>query len=119
MTIGIGTKRVLLFLFGCMAVRVGMAIVAKVVPIKYLPILGALAIIPAFRFIYIYLSGSNPRGMIFKEKAWWNDLRPLHGVMYGLFAVMALAQYRHAWLVLLADAFIGAVAFILHFTAKL
>ena len=112
-------KRLLLFIFGCMAARVGIAVVAKVVPTSYLPLLGALAIIPAFRFIYIYVTGSNPRGAIFKEKAWWNDLRPLHGIMYGLFAIMALLEYRHAWLVLLADAFIGAVAFTLHFTGTL
>jgi hypothetical protein len=111
-------KRFALFFGGCLVVRVGMAIVAKVVPIKYLPLLGALAIIPAFRFIYIYVTGSNPRGAIFKDKAWWNDLRPLHGAMYGLFAVLALMSYRHAWLVLLADAFIGAVVFVLHFTTS-
>lgn len=108
------TKRALLFFAVCLVVRLAFAVVAKVASQQLLRVLGVLAIVPAIRFMYIYYTGSNPRGAIFGEKAWWDSLRPLHGAMYGLFAVMAIVGYRHAWLVLLADAMIGAAAFVLH-----
>ena len=49
------------------------------------------------------------------ESIWWNDLRPVHAFMYGLFALLALNGVKeHAWKVLLLDTIIGLLAFTQH-----
>jgi hypothetical protein len=35
-------------------------------------------------------------GAVFKEPAWWDPLRPLHGAMYLAFALLALSRVRPA-----------------------
>ena len=80
-------KRFLLFLIFCIGTRTLLVYVSKNININYLPLLGYLALIPAFSFIYIYLTGARNTGAeVFGEKIWWNDLRPLHALFYFLFA---------------------------------
>ena len=55
-------KRFLLFLIGCIGIRSLFVIVAKNSDIKYLKYMGYLALLPAFGFIYIYLTGSRKTG---------------------------------------------------------
>ena len=52
-------KRFLLFLVGCMGTRVLFTLLAKNSDIQYLPILGYIALLPAFGFFYIYVTGSR------------------------------------------------------------
>ena len=76
-------KRFLLFIIGCIGTRSLFVYVAKNAGPKYLPLLGYLALLPAIGFIYIYLTGSRKTGAeVFGEKIWWNDLRPLHSLIY-------------------------------------
>ncbi len=80
-------KRFLLFLIGCIGTRSLFVIIAKQININYLSYLGYLSLIPAFGFIYIYLTGSrNTGGEVFGDKIWWNNLRPIHSLIYFLFA---------------------------------
>ena len=49
-------KRFLLFLVGCMGMRSLFVVIAKNISIKYLPILGYLALLPAIVLsIYLYI----------------------------------------------------------------
>ena len=76
-------KRFLMFLVGCIGVRSLFVIIAKYINTKYLKYLGYLALLPAFGFIYIYLTGSRKTGAeTFGEKIWWNNLRPIHSILY-------------------------------------
>ena len=69
--------------------------IAKTVDVKYLQLLGYLAIIPAIGFSYIFLTGSRKTGIeVFGSKIWWNKLRPLHAILYGLFAYNAINKNR-------------------------
>ena len=78
-------KRFLLFLFGCMGMRLFLVYIAKNINTIYLPYLGYLALIPAFGFISIYLTGSRKTGPeVFGDQIWWNDLRPIHSLLYFL-----------------------------------
>ena len=43
-------------------------------------------------------------------RVWWDDLRPLHGALYLLFAVLAYRGVEHAWAVLALDVAIGIAA---------
>lgn len=108
-------KRFLLFLIGCIGTRSLFVYIAKIIDIKYLPILGYIALLPAIGFSYIYLSGSRKTGgEVFGEKIWWNNLRPIHAILYGLFAYNAINKNPISWVFLLIDVVLGLVSFLIH-----
>jgi hypothetical protein len=51
---------------------------------------------------------------VFGEKIWWNDLRPIHGTLYLLFAYYAIRGSKYAWTILLVDVLFGLIAFFIH-----
>ena len=107
-------KRFLLFLIGCIGTRLLFVYIAKNINLKYLPFLGYLALIPAIGFTYIYIFGARKTGAeVFGEKIWWNNLRPLHALMYFLFAGMAIMRNKLAWIVLLVDVLVGLFSFLI------
>ena len=110
-------KRFLLFLIGCIGTRSVFVLIAKNIGTQYLPYLGYLALLPAIGFIYIYLTGSRQTGAeVFGDKIWWNNLRPLHSLLYFLFAYNAIIGNKQAWIYLLVDVLIGLISFLVfHF----
>lgn len=107
-------KRFLLFLFGCIPTRFAIMYLAKIISPQYLPILGYLALIPAFGFYYLYFSGTRKTGPeVFGDKIWWNDLRPIHGLFYALFAYNAIIGNSFAWIYLLVDVLFGLTSFLI------
>jgi hypothetical protein len=106
-------KRFLLFLIGCIGTRSFFVYLAKYINIEYLPFLGYLALLPTIGFIYIFLTGSRDTGLeVFGDKIWWNNLRPLHALLYGLFAYNAINKNLFAWKFLFIDVIIGLSAFL-------
>ncbi len=106
-------KRFLLFLFGCIGTRSLFVIIAKNISINYLPYLGYLALLPAIGFMYIFLTGSRKTGgEVFGDRIWWNNLRPIHALLYALFAYNAILGRRSAWKFLLYDVLFGLTAFL-------
>ena len=105
-------QRFLLFLIGCIGIRALFVIIAKYIDTKYLKYLGYLALLPAIGFIYIYVTGSRKTGgEVFGEKIWWNNLRPIHSILYFLFAYNAIVGNKQSWIYLLVDVSIGDVCF--------
>ena len=89
----------LIFLIGCIGVRSLFVVIAKYANTTYLKYLGYLALIPAAGFIYIYLTGSRKIGAeTLGEKIWWNNLRPIHAILYYLFAYNAIIGNKHSWI---------------------
>jgi hypothetical protein len=108
-------KRMLMFLIGCIGVRSLFVVIAKYINKNYLKYLGYLALLPAIGFIYIYLTGSRKTGPeTMGEKIWWNDLRPIHSILYFLFAYNAIIGNKQAWIYLLADVLFGLISFLIH-----
>lgn len=108
-------KRFLLFLFGCIGTRTLFLFLAKNASKTYLRYMGYLAILPAIGFFYIFLTGSRKTGAeVFGNKIWWNNLRPIHGLLYFLFAYNAINGNNFAWIYLLVDVILGVISF-LHF----
>jgi hypothetical protein len=108
-------KRYLLFLIGCMGTRFGLVYIAKNIDVEYLPLLGYLALLPAIGFTYIFLTNSRQTGAeVFGDKIWWNNLRPIHAILYGLFAWYAINKNNNSWVFLLFDVIIGLVSFLSH-----
>ncbi len=113
-------KRILLFLTGCMGTRLALVYLARTATPSMLELLGALALLPAIGFFYIYATGARKTGPeVFGDRIWWNTLRPFHGTMYALFSVMALFHVPNAWVVLLVDALVGLTAFTHHHASSI
>ena len=107
-------KRILLFLIGCIGTRLLFVYAAKNASLQMLKYMGYLALIPAIGFSYIYLTGSRQTGAeVFGEKIWWNNLRPVHGFLYILFAYNAIIGNKNAWMYLFADVLFGLISFLL------
>jgi hypothetical protein len=106
-------KRFLLFLIGCIGTRTLFVYLAKNVNINYLRYMGYLSILPAVGFFYLFLTDSRKTGLeVFGDKIWWNNLRPVHGLIYLLFAYNAIIGNNFAWIYLLVDVIIGLVSFL-------
>jgi hypothetical protein len=106
-------KRFLLFLIGCIGTRTLFVVIAKQASEKYLKYIGYLALLPAIGFTYIFLTDSRKTGAeVFGGKIWWNNLRPLHSLLYFLFAYNAINGNQNAWIILLVDVIIGLTAFL-------
>jgi hypothetical protein len=66
-------------------------------------------------FSYIWITNSRKTGAeVMGDKIWWNDLRPIHSLLYGLFAYSAINKNENAWIYLLIDVIIGFVSFLRH-----
>ena len=111
--------RFILFLFGCIGMRLFFVIIAKNVSIKYLHYLGYLALVMPLGFMYIYLTGSRQTGVeVLGDKIWWNSLRPLHALLYGLFAYNAIKGDPNSWIFLFLDVIIGLISFLTYHYIK-
>ena len=108
-------SRLLLFLIGCIGTRLAFALIAKKLPVQYLKYAGYLALLPAIGFLYIFLTGSRQTGPeTMGTPIWWNNSRPIHAILYGLFAYAAIRGDSGAWIYLLADVVFGLLNFTVH-----
>ena len=108
-------KRIFIFLFGCMTVRLLLVYLAKTLSTKYLKYMGYIALLPAIGFAYIFITGSRKTGAeVFGDKIWWNNLRPFHSLLYFTFAYLAITSSKKAYIPLLIDVTIGLVAFLVY-----
>jgi len=105
-------ERNMLFIFGCLGVRSLFAYSAKISSPKILKIYASLAIFVAFVWIYLFVTNSRQTGMEAGGRIWWNNIRPVHAILYLCFAYSALRNDRNAYLFLVADVVLGAVAFL-------
>jgi hypothetical protein len=107
------TKRIVLFLIGCMGARSLLVYLAYQKSTRlYVALFTALV---AIGFMYIFITGSRKTGPeVFGDRIWWNDLRPVHATLYVTAALMIWSDTysNDAWKVLLLDLFIGLFAFI-------
>lgn len=110
------TKRIILFIFGCITVRYVLTKLVLKEELKKILII-ILAII-SLGFMYIYLTGSRKVGPeTMGEPIWWDYLRPVHSVLYGSAAIALINNKQQlSSNILLTDLIIGLVSFVLHHT---
>lgn len=102
-------NRKLTFLFGCIGARILWAYIAKKATKEQLKYMGFVAVLPALGFILLYLGDYRKDAAEAGGNTWWNSLRPIHGVMYLLFAIYAFKSSENAWKILAADAGLGVL----------
>lgn len=108
-------KRFLMFLGGCIPVRLLIVWLAKICPLQYLPYLGLLALLPAIGFFYLFFSGKRTSGLeTGGAPIWWSKFRPIHGLFYLFFALYALQKRKEAYQFLLGDVIVGLGLFLWH-----
>ena len=97
------------FLIGCIGFRILLALFAKNANASQLKSLGMIALIPAITFIGLYLFDLRKTGVEAGGRIWWNDVRPMHGVLYLLFAIYAIKSATRAWCILALDLVLGLI----------
>tara|TARA_Y100001980_G_C14382764_1_gene184282 strand:+ start:234 stop:587 length:354 start_codon:yes stop_codon:yes gene_type:complete len=106
-------KRFLTFLLLCIPSRILLIYISKKINIEYLPYLGLIAIIIATGFIYNYIF-KKEKGSTFNQDAWWNYLRPIHSLLYYIFAYLAINKNSNSYIPLVIDVIIGFLSFIIN-----
>lgn len=108
-------SRFLLFLLLCIPTRFAIAYTAKHANAPTLNRMGLLALLPAFGFWYLFLTNSRKTGAeTFGANIWWTLLRPMHGTLYLLFALLAMSNNANAYVPLVIDIILGFVAFVVN-----
>ena len=109
------TQRTILFLVGCLGLRFFLSYLAKTGSDKTRRYIAYVALVIAFGFMSIWLFDLRKTGFEAGGKIWWNDIRPFHALMYGLFAFLVLFYNdQHAWAVLFTDTLAGLGAWSIH-----
>jgi hypothetical protein len=107
------TKRLFMFLFGCIGTRLLFVYAAKNVNNVNLAKLGYAAFLVSTGLLYFYFSGTRTTGPeVLGGKIWWNNLRPVHATLYALFGLNAINGNRRAWIILLIDVIVGLTGFV-------
>lgn len=121
----ISKQRILTFLLGCILVRsilVYLAFLFKQKNNTYLlNLLAAVCLVIGIPMILLYFGigfkSAEKQLEVWKDDdpvVWWNNLRPFHGIMYTLFAVLTLLGYSNTWIILLIDVVVGFFAWNIH-----
>ena len=76
-------KRIALFVIGCLGTRFAIIFIQN----KYFNIIKMLI---GIGFLTIYLTDSRKYGLeTFGDPIWWNDVRPIHGILYLISGITA------------------------------
>lgn len=80
-----------------------------------LRIFGVIALFPVIGWFYLIFIGVRDTGLeVFGDIIWWKKLRPVHMLLWALFAYLAIIGNPYAWVVLLVDTLFGASAFFIN-----
>lgn len=112
------TKRFLVFILGCIGSRLSLSMIAKYIMIDYLPLLAIFTIPISISFMYLYIFGNDvvdkQLEWLGDKKIWWNQLRPVHSILFMIFSILAINKSSYSWLILLLDTIIGLISWLIH-----
>lgn len=93
----------------CIPVRIALAVLVWFLPEAWLPAAGAVALLGVAWLLYRFVTYDSQQLGVFKQHVTWNNLRPIHVAIWGLFSFLALTKNPHAKFIPFADVFLGAV----------
>lgn len=100
----------MLFLLGCIPIRILLAILVKNYPNKLiaLPLL-----IIAIGFIYLYITNSRLNAPEATNNiTWWANMRIYHGLLYLMSGILILLNNKYAYIPLAVDVLFGLFLYI-------
>ena len=105
-----------LFLIGCIGSRSLFTALTAYASCRWLKVFGAIALLPVIGWFYIIFIGKRDTGAeVFGERIWWTSIRPIHMLLWGFFAYLALWKcHPSAWVVLAVDTLFGLGSFLAH-----
>jgi len=103
-----------IFIFGCIPARLLLVLLIYKINQKYLPYFSIFLFAIGISFIYLYITNSRLNAPEAGGKTWWKNLRPVHGILYLLAAILSMMKNRLAALILLIDVIFGTGAFLIH-----
>jgi energy-coupling factor transporter transmembrane protein EcfT len=107
-------NRFILFIFGCIPARLFLVFLAKYGDRQIRNLVSVITFLIATGFLIIYFGGFRKTGVeTGGNLIWWNDLRPLHSLLYYSFTISNYYNYKNAWQILLLDTFIGLSSFLI------
>jgi len=110
-------KRILLFLFMCIPVRLLITYLLYIN--KYTNLIKIILLLIGIGFIKTFKNSERKKGF-FGGHIWWNDLRPFHGFNYILASYMTHNNMKNAYKVILFDTILGLGKYVrynsLHFS---
>ena len=104
----------ILYLAGCIPIRICIAILAVVLSKQHLQYYGYVLMMPAIGFLMLYFGNLRLDAPEAGGKTWWANLRIIHGLLYLTASVLAIQQNNIAWVPLAIDVIFGLLAFINH-----
>lgn len=109
-------KRFIMFLLGCIPVRLALVVTVILVPLHILKYMGIAFLAVALGFFTIYVGGFRKVGLETQgAPIWWNLLRPIHALLWLLAAYYAWKMEKHlVWRILLVDVCLGLVSFAIY-----
>jgi hypothetical protein len=102
---------ILLFLFGCIPMRLLLVYLSTILPHNIVSI--PLFLI-SFGFLYLYFTNGRLNAFEAGGVTWWKDLRIIHGLLYLAAAIYAFQGNKLVWVPLLIDVIFGASSFLIH-----
>lgn len=105
-------KTIYYFIFFCLPARLLLALLAKKIESKYLPIMGLITIFISISFFINFIKNKKGDKGFFGNYVWWNNYRLIHSFSYAIFSIQALLKYNNAWIILCVDALLGLIFFI-------
>jgi len=108
-------QRWLMFLFGCILIRLFFVYLARFASENILKMMGYIALLPAIGFLYLWLFNKREFGAEAGGEVWWKNFRIVHSLLYFMFAYFAITNnYKQAWKILAIDVVFGLILFFIH-----
>ena len=97
----------------CLTVRFSLAYFSYVLPSVKVRQLSYLALLPIIGWLNIIFFSPRDSGIeVPNGKIWWQNMRPVHVLMYIIFFLLAQFKTNLAWIPLFIDPLIGIGAWI-------
>lgn len=107
-------KRKLLFLLGCIPIRIMIAALPAYMDKSWLPYYGGMLMLPMMGFFYLYFNNFRLHAIESGGTTWWAQFRLLHAVLYLCAVIYAFQGNQLAWVPLIIDVMVGLVLFLNH-----
>ena len=101
-----------LFIFGCIPVRLIIALLPVYIEEKLLPFFSILLFIISFSFFYLYIFNLRQNAFEAGGNTWWANYRIIHAILYITAGVLSLNKNRLAYIPLIIDVIIGTILFV-------